>query len=214
MTTMRFMAKNNNLARVIVVLWMGLSTTAGLSQDLSGSLSGQFDHPILRRYAAVIYLENMDSQPSYAVPEMNPVMDQINLRFTPHVLPVLAGSTIDFPNSDETRHNVYTSRSSACQFELGIYAEGEVKQVTCDEPGVIMVLCNVHAEMRGFVIVSPTPYVATTEQDGSFTIENILPGRYRVIFEHERLNTAPIEIQIEASKTVVASFGKLGRKRR
>lgn len=200
--------------RCVFFLLLLLVAPSAAAQDMAGTLQGELNHPLLRRFAAAVYLENLESHPDYAPSEANPVMDQVNLRFTPHVLPVLMGSTIEFPNSDETRHNVYTSRSSVCQFELGIYPAGEVKQVTCDEPGVIMVLCNVHAEMRGFVIVAPSPFFTTTNRDGQFKIEGVPPGQYRAVFQHERLVADPVEIEITTDQITEVDFGSLRRGRR
>lgn len=191
---------------------LGTDPVSVLAQE-SGSITGVIDHPIMRRMSGAVYIAEIDGK-SFAPSTVNPVMDQINIRYTPHVLPVLAGSTIDFPNSDDTRHHVYTSTSSVCQFELGLYDTGVVKHVTCDEPGVVMLLCNVHAEMRGIIVVVSTPYFAATETDGSFLIEGIPPGSYTLIFEHERLSVPPLEITVTAGNQTAAIFGKPGRKRR
>jgi plastocyanin len=190
-----------------------LSTGPCQAQDPTGSIAGRLEHPILRRLPAAIYVENPDSV-AFELPSVNPVMDQVNLTFTPHVLPVLAGSTILFPNSDKTRHNVYTSRRSVCQFELGIYPADMVKQVTCQTPGVIMVLCNVHAEMRGFIVVAPTPWFATTDPEGAFVIAGIPAGTYQLTLEHERLEADSIEVVVRDGQETRAEFGKLRRKRR
>ncbi len=179
----------------------------------TGTIRGALDHPIARRVPAAVYIESIDGE-TFDPPADNPVMDQINLRYTPHVLPILVGSTIDFPNSDSTRHNVYSSTSSVCQFELGLYETGIVKHVMCDKPGVIMLLCNVHAEMRGFVIVSPTPYFATTDETGAFVIDGVPPGTYSVTFEHERLESKSIEVTVVAGSESQVTFDGLGRKRR
>lgn len=178
----------------------------------TGTIRGVLAHRIAQRMPAAVYIAAIEGE-QFAPPTLNPVMDQVNLRFTPHVLPVLVGSTIDFPNSDETRHNVYTSNSSACRFNLGIYGDGVVKHVTCDKPGVIMVLCNVHAEMRGLIIVSPTPYFATTDDAGEFVIEGVPPGTYRLTFEHERLASQELEVTVTAGAETYVEFTGLSRKR-
>lgn len=179
----------------------------------TGTIRGELDHAIARRIPAAVYIEAFDAT-VFTEPAENPVMDQVNLTYTPHVLPVLVGSTIDFPNSDSTRHHVYTSRSSVCQFELGIYDAGVVKHVKCDETGVIMLLCNVHAEMRGFLVVSPTPYFATTDASGDFVIEGVPPGTYSLTFEHERLESKSLEVTVSGGEETLVTFGKLSRKRR
>lgn len=179
----------------------------------TGTIRGRLDHPIARRMPAAVYLAPIEGE-TFTPPAVNPVMDQINLRYTPHVLPVLVGSTIEFPNSDSTRHNVYTSRSSVCQFELGLYPAGVIKEVTCDKTGVIMVLCNVHAEMRGFIIVSSTPYFATTDETGAFVIEGVPPGTYSITFEHERLASKTLEVTVTVGAEAHIVFTGLGRKKR
>jgi len=167
---------------------------------------------MMRRYMGAVYIgdiEGSDFQPG----KSQPVMDQVNLRFTPHVLPVLAGSTVKFPNSDEIRHHVYTSTSSVCQFELGVYDAGIVKEQQCETPGLITLLCNVHAEMKGFIVVSPTPYYSATDKEGAFSIEGIPAGTYTLYFQHERLIVEPIEIIILPGQETVAAFDKPQRRR-
>jgi len=178
----------------------------------TGTIRGVLAHRIAQRLPAAVYIAATDGAQT-APNGVNPVMDQINLTYTPHVLPVLVGATIDFPNSDETRHNVYTAKSSVCQFNLGIYDAGVVKHVKCDTPGVIMLLCNVHAEMRGFIIVSPTPYFDTTDEAGEFVIEGVPPGTYRLTFEHERLEAKELEVTVRAGAESHVEFTGLGRKR-
>jgi len=178
-----------------------------------GKISGRLDHAFAKRLTAAVYVTAIEGE-SFEPPTANPVMDQLNLRYTPHVLPVLAGSTIEFPNNDETRHNVYTAKSSVCQFELGLYPAGEVKRVKCDDSGVVMVLCNVHAEMRGFVVVTPTPYFTTTDDAGEFVIDGVPPGNYSITFEHERLASQTLPVVVTAGAEARIEFTGLARKSR
>lgn len=210
---------NTNTGYAVCVLLTAsiLGPNKALAQE-TGTIRGELDHAIARRIPAAVYIEEIDTAlfgaAAIDAPATNPVMDQVNLTYTPHVLPVLVGSTIDFPNSDSTRHHVYTSRSSVCQFELGIYDAGVVKHVKCDETGVIMLLCNVHAEMRGIVVVAPTPYFTTTDETGAFAIKGVPPGTYMLTFEHERLESKSIEVSVLAGEGETrVSFGKLSRKR-
>jgi plastocyanin len=77
----------------------------------------------------------------------------MDLLFIPHVLPVLAGTAVAFPNNDTVRHNVF-SPSPAKRFNLGSYAQKVTKHVVFDKPGVVALLCNVHAEMSAYVVVA------------------------------------------------------------
>lgn len=178
-----------------------------------GTIRGRLDHAFARRLPAAVYINAIEGS-QFEPPAVNPVMDQLNLRYTPHVLPVLAGSTIEFPNNDETRHNVYTAKSSVCQFELGLYPAGVVKKVKCDDSGIVMVLCNVHAEMRGFIVVAPTPYFAATDAEGEFVIDGVPPGNYSITFEHERLASQTLPVTVTAGEESQIEFSGLARQRR
>ena len=130
------------------------------------------------------------------------VMDQRNLEFVPHVLPILVGATVDFPNNDKVNHNVF-SMSRTKKFNLGSYPAGESKSVVFDKPGIVELRCDVHAEMAAYILVMKNPYFAVTDKQGHFEIpdSNILeqtglsglkdlaPGKYFVKTWHEKLKT-------------------------
>lgn len=177
----------------------------------AGAIKGVLSSPFARRYAAAVYIVGAEGE-QFDPPAVNPVMDQQNLMFTPHVLPVLVGSTVDFPNTDEVRHNVYTTKSSVCQFNLGTYPAGDKKSVTCGNLGVVTLLCNVHAEMSGYIVVCPTPYFATTDERGQFVIEGVPPGTYSLTFWHERLASQTVEVTVQPDAVAHVEFTGLHRK--
>ncbi len=122
-------------------------------------------------------------------------MDQKNLIFIPHILPILVGTTVDFPNSDNVRHNVF-SPSKAKKFNLGTYSAGVVRHVTFDTPGFYPLLCNVHAEMSAFVLVFENPYFAVSNKDGEFEIEDVPAGTYTLKTWHQKLKEGKQEITV------------------
>ena len=79
-------------------------------------------------------------------------MDQRNETFVPHVLAITVGTTVDFPNSDNTYHNVFSLRGPR-QFDLGRYAAGRSKSVRFDRPGIVRVFCEIHSHMNAFILV-------------------------------------------------------------
>ncbi len=118
-------------------------------------------------------------------------MDQRNKTFVPHVLAIVAGTTVDFPNSDRTYHNVF-SLSKAKSFDLGRYAVGRSKSVRFDRPGIVRVFCDIHSHMSAFILVFAHRYFAVTAEDGRYRIEGIPPGSYTVMTWNE---SAPLESQ-------------------
>lgn len=165
----------------------------------TGTITGKVEMFRERRSADIIvYLSDV---PGTFKPSANrPVMDQKNLIFIPHVLPVVAGTTVDFANSDNVKHNVY-SQSEAKKFNLGTYGNEVVKQVTLDKEGEVGLACNVHAEMSASIVVLPNPYFAKTGNDGKFTIANIPSGQYTLKTWHERKQPYEQKVTVEPGKT-------------
>jgi plastocyanin len=135
----------------------------------------------LRR--SVVYLE---SAPSLAFPDPEPqraTMDQRNETFVPHVLAITVGTTVDFPNSDNTYHNVFSLRTP--RFDLGRYAAGRSKSVRFDRPGIVRVFCEIHSHMSAFILVFNHRYFAVTAPDGRYQISRVPPGRYTLVAWNE-----------------------------
>jgi plastocyanin len=138
--------------------------------------------PDLRR--GVVYLE---TAPRGAFEGREPgraTLDQRDETFVPHVLAVLTGTVVDFPNSDKTFHNVF-SYSSAKRFDLGRYAAGHSKSVRFDRAGVVRVFCDIHSHMNAFILVFSHPFFDTTDVDGRFRIDSVPAGTYTVVAWYE-----------------------------
>jgi plastocyanin len=110
-------------------------------------------------------------------------IDQVDKQFVPYVKPVFVGSKVRFPNSDHIRHQVY-SFSPAKKFELPLYGGTDAPPVVFDKPGVVVLGCNIHDWMVGYIYVSETPYFAKTERAGTATIDDMPPGEYTVRIWH------------------------------
>jgi plastocyanin len=143
----------------------------------------------------VVYLE---TAPRAAFDEREPgraVMDQRHERFVPHVLAVMVGTYVDFPNSDLTYHNVF-SLSRAKRFDLGRYAAGKSKGVRMDRPGVVRVFCDIHSHMNAFVLVFNHPFFDVTDDDGRFELPALPAGSYTLIgwYEGEARISRPVVV--------------------
>jgi plastocyanin len=133
----------------------------------------------------VIYVDSMPWN-GQAAPSDKPLrIEQRDETFVPHVLPVLRGSTVEFPNSDPLFHNVF-SLSSAKTFDLGRYPKGTSKSVRFDRSGVVQVFCHIHSDMSAVVLVLDNPWFAVPV-DGKYVIPDLAPGQYRLIAWHERI---------------------------
>ena len=125
----------------------------------------------------VVFLDEIENPSAQrTLPAKNSIMTQINKSFTPEVLPIMAGTTVDFPNNDTIYHNVF-SLSKAKPFDLGIYPQGSNKTVTFDKPGLIKIYCNIHPHMIASILVLPNPYFTMTNTDGHFEIHNVPEGK-------------------------------------
>lgn len=105
------------------------------------------------------------------------VLDQRNLSFSPHVLAVRVGTTVEFPNNDRVFHNVFSFRDGK-RFDLGMYPVGTKQLVAFDRPGVSRIFCNIHPNMAAYVVALDTPYFAVADKSGAFTISSVPPGTY------------------------------------
>jgi plastocyanin len=138
---------------------------------------------------AVVYVTAIAGK-TFPAPKEHAKIDQTNLQFVPHVMPVLVGTTVDFLNSDAVLHNVFSPDDCAEKFNLGTWPKGEIRSFTFKKDCVAALLCKVHPEMEGFVVAVPTPYFAVTKADGAYTIKDVPDGSYTVKVWHPKLKSA------------------------
>lgn len=132
------------------------------------------------RKRSVVYLEEAPRGAFEEPARGQAHLDQRGEAFFPYVLAVGVGTTVEFPNNDSTYHNVF-SLSKPRRFDLGRYARGQSRSVRFDRPGVVRVFCDIHSHMSAFVLVFAHRFFATTEPDGSYRIEGVPPGAYKLV---------------------------------
>ena len=152
---------------------MTMVSVAASAGTISGKVSGV-------KGQSVVYVEAIPGK-TFPAPTEKPVIDQKGLVFSPHIVAVQQGTTVEFLNSDKVAHNVFwpnVGGDKKLTKNLGTWPQGEKRPFKFDNPGVAPLFCNVHPEMSGYVVVSPTPYFATTDNDGNYKIENVPDGGY------------------------------------
>ncbi|HYI11528.1 MAG TPA: methylamine utilization protein [Thermoanaerobaculia bacterium] len=151
----------------------------------------------------------------YAVPEgrelpparKTAVMDQRNREFIPHVLVVQSGTAVNFPNSDDVRHQVY-SFSPAKTFQLPLYKGTPANAIVFDKAGVATLGCNIHDRMTAYIVVVDTPHFGTSGRDGKVTLPNLAGGKYavRVWYPEMKTEPSPIAVTVTGNERTEVSF--------
>lgn len=188
------------LATSVLILFFATSSlTAG---DLTGKITARGARDAGN---AVVYIGKI-AEKTFTPPKEPVEMDQKDMTFIPHVLPVLVGTTVKFFNSDPVLHNIFSPDAVADKMNLGSWPKGQSRDFTFKKPGVAALLCNVHPEMSAYVVVVETPYFAVSAKDGSYTIKNVPPGKYTLKIWHEKLKGKPVEITVPETGTATADF--------
>src|SRR5579864_3064283 len=183
---------------LVVMLALGLCRAA-LAGDIEGKVAGVSGQ-------SVVYV-NAIAGKTFPAPKDHPVMDQKGLMFSPHIMVVQQGTTVEFLNSDTVQHNVFWTAIGSDKtlgHNLGTWPESEKRSFTFEKAGVVALLCNVHPEMSGFIVISPTPYYAITDKSGAFKIENVPEGEYTLTSWHEGAKSQ--SIRVTTSEDTEANF--------
>lgn len=146
-----------------------------------------------------------DAPASVDVPVTRRSIAQRDESFVPRVAAITSGSTVEFPNLDSYFHNVF-SLSRGASFDLGRYPKGESRSRTFSRPGLVKVYCHLHSEMSATIVVFDHPFYTAPASDGSFVLDDVPAGRYRLAAWHERIGENVTPIDVTAGGTARATF--------
>jgi len=213
------------------LLAVGLSLDGGLDSGLAatGTIRGRLtigvtprpmDRPSVTdptarrpetvdRRRSVVYLKSGPLDAFYQLRAGRARMDQRGEQFSPRVLAITVGTTVDFPNNDITFHNVF-SLSRVKHFDLGRYKPGKTGAVVFDQPGIVPVFCDIHSHMSAYILVFSHPFFSLTDDNGDYAISGIPPGTYTVLVWSELGRAQPRQVTLSGSETVEADF-RVGR---
>jgi len=174
-----------------------VSLVALAGSAFAGSLSGTVTATGQRDSAdAVVFVDAIPGK-TFPPPTAHATVDQVSMKFVPRVAVVLAGTTVDFANSDSVNHNVFTPDKCAGSFNLGSWGRGTSKSHVFDKACFVALLCNIHPEMEGFVAAVPTPYFAVTDKTGAYQIKDIPDGAYTLRVWHPRLKETSKKVTVK-----------------
>jgi plastocyanin len=160
---------------------------------------GSTAHDAVDRRAAVVYLDAAPRQAFEAMPSRRARMDQRREQFSPRVLAVTAGTLVDFPNNDLLFHNVM-SLAPGNAFDLGRYPRGRSKAVRFDTPGIVPIVCDIHAHMSAYVLVFSHPFFSVTDAQGRYTIADVPVGTHTVKVWSELGIAEPRKVTVAAGQ--------------
>lgn len=177
---------------------------------IAGDIVGNVAVDGIRSAASiVVYVDGLPALPlDPSAPHA--AVHQEKMTFIPHVLAVVQGTTVDFWNDDVVKHGVSwpsIGGNKKLAHYLGVWPQGEMRSFTFNDLGDVPLLCALHPEMSGYIIVVPTPYFAVTDDGGNFTIKNVPAGEYKlktwseegepvVQLVHVTEATAPINVTV------------------
>ena len=178
-----------------------LLSLAAASNLTAGSLTGKVElhdsqDAAVRKHldysGVVVWLEPLAGSRTAVAPGAMARMVQKDKTFTPHVLPIQVGTTVDFPNFDPIFHNAFSNYNGQ-PFDVGLYPPGTTRPVRFSRPGIVRVFCNIHATMSAVIVVLNTPYFETTQKSGAYQFRDVPPGEYTLRFFHERATQATLD---------------------
>jgi heme/copper-type cytochrome/quinol oxidase subunit 2 len=171
----------------------------------AGEIKGTVKAPGMRSPENIaVYIDAIPDR-TFPPPAPHALIDQRKMTFVPHVMVVPKGTTVDFLNSDSVGHNVYwpsISGNKKLAQNLGTWPQGQKKSFTFTELGAAALLCNVHPEMSGYVVVVPTPYFAVTDKEGRFVIKDVPPGKYTLKTWSEEGKPVTQAVEVPTAATV------------
>jgi hemoglobin len=174
----------------------GSDDDAGKAKPQRGSLGGTVtvDGKVARDVRAVVMLYPARGKWTPRSPKQR-VIEQRDRQFAPRLLAVPVGSTVAFPNFDPIYHNVF-SRSQVTPFDLGIFKNGQSREMKFDKEGIVRIGCDLHANMSAHLVVVNAPHYAVLDESGHFNFRSLAPGKYRLQAWSER-SAAPVTRQVE-----------------
>ena len=186
------------MAVMAMLVIVSVSEKASFAQG--GAITGMVTTPVAKyKKDCVVYIENV---PGNWPPTAGAQINQKGLVFIPHVLPIVANTTVEFLNYDNVLHNVFTPDKIAEKFNLGTWPPGEIKTYTFKQTGSATLLCNVHTEMEGYVVVLQNPFFSLTDENGNYSIKDVPAGSYNLLVWNKKYKGKPKPLTVKDGQSL------------
>ncbi len=185
-------------SHIFFSLLLSLAAAANLA---AGSVSGRVElrdsqDLAVRKHmdfsGVVVWLEPVNRSPAPPPAGGTAKLIQKDETFTPHLLPIQGGTSVEFATVDPIFLNAFSNYNGKI-FDVGLYPPGTSQRVSFARPGIVRVFCNIHANMSAVIVVLNTPYFQATPKNGNFQFDNVPPGEYTLRFFHERATQATLD---------------------
>lgn len=186
---------------VVTIALLTVLATSAFAGSIEGKVSAG---------NSVVYVDAVAGK-TFPPPDKTALISQRGLAFIPHISVVQLGTTVDFQNDDSVQHNVFwpsVGGNKKDGHNLGTWPKGDKKSFKFDHAGVVPLLCNVHSEMSGYIVVSPTPYFAQSDSSGNYKIDNVPDGKYTVTVWHEGSKTESKPVDVAGASKVDFTVAK------
>ena len=218
---------DSRLLKLLAALGIWLAAGPAMAGDITGTVSAQgidsggaeggdskyssrklkfaerIDYSAIHDF--VVYIDQPPAKKAEPPKAEVEVVTQKDATFKPHVLPILVGTTVSWPNDDDILHNVF-SISAPKEFDLDLYKKPVVKKVTFDKPGRVDVFCSIHKDMHCIILVLENPAYTVTNNRGHYQIPNVPAGTYRLKAWHECMPSVTKEVTVPESGEVKVDF--------
>jgi plastocyanin len=168
-------------ALVLCALMAGCGSRA-LAADISVAVLDGAGHGV----AGVVIIAQSDTAQPEKHAARTAIMDQQHMQFVPRILVIQTGTAVDFPNSDQIQHQVY-SFSEPKKFKLSLYAGHKYPPIVFDRPGLVTLGCNIHDGMIGYIYVTDSAFFGRSDEAGQLQLHGLPPGSYTLTAWHPQI---------------------------
>jgi plastocyanin len=196
--------RQDRFALFLALVILSLLPASDLRSEGGGTIVGTVARGPQRLSNVVVYIERVER--TFHPPKEAAIMNQQNLTYVPHVLPILVGTTVDFVNSDGLLHNLHAFMRGETLFNIAMPKFLKKKSMVFQKEGPVLLLCDVHREMSAYIMVLQNPFFALTNEEGDFTIKDVPPGSYTVKAWHENLKPQGQEVKLMEGRNVRFDF--------